>query len=904
MNGSFRRIAILCASVAVSALANAQGVKAEFDLPAQGLAESLKAVATATHTNVLFDTAEIEAYKAPAIKGSISIEEALSRMLDGTGLTYKFLDKKTIVLALTGAKTSAVSPDLQVSSPHYGEGGEIQELTVAQRDSSPYSSPARMPQGVTYAASEEADKEKLDEIVVTGTNIRGANPAGAHIISISRKEIDQSGFSTVPELLRSIPQNFGGGVGDNLISNRATAGTFNSNRSASINLRGLGVGSTLTLLNGHRLAPSNSGEFIDINSLPLSAIERVEILADGSSAIYGSDAIAGVVNVILRKDFNGLETAAQGRFGSQGDYDDQNISQLAGKAWETGSVLAGYELAKNSALFAGDRSFTANLDPQAPLRFPSEKHSAFVHMESRIGSEASLYTDLIYSHRVSDTIGNSPYTRQNQRARTKGDAYAITLGGHIQLPYDWRLNLSGNYAVDATRSDTVAPQPLLYDGKSTIAEGSARVEGKVLTLPGGNVRAAFGVSHLRSKTAFDGFVPGFAFPISQGTRNVSSAYSEVLIPIVNDQNAIPAVRRLEFNVASRYDHYSDFGATTNPKISALWNPIDEITVRGSWGTSFKAPNFIDLGSTTEIILDLTADPLSTQPDGRSTVLVQYGLAKLKPEQAKSWTVGVDFQSTHIPELTLSATYYNINLEDRIARPALGFIDIFNDIELYDSFIQRTPSQADIAAIISSDTDGAITDFSQFRPGGPTTLDDIEVIVDFSLQNLARTDTKGLDFLVKYAWVTVQDRVTLALNANHVLENSNRVLPDSPIEDDINRTYAPVSLTGNISATWDRGPFSATLTTRHTRGHTDSYAVSRGFAPRKVSSLTTVDMMLAIFGDKTTAFKHVDLSLSVLNLFDRDPPLAYSQFANADPDYDDTKASPLGRVVGIGFRKRW
>src|SRR5262249_53847435 len=125
---------------------------------------------------------------------------------------------------------------------------------------------------------------------------------------------------------------------------------------SSINLRGIGEGTTLILLNGRRMASGFFGSTPDISALPLSAIERVEVLTDGASAIYGSDAIGGVVNFILRKDFDGFETRARGGF-SDGGVNEYRFSQTLGKNWGSGNALVSGEYYKRDLLPTSERAF-------------------------------------------------------------------------------------------------------------------------------------------------------------------------------------------------------------------------------------------------------------------------------------------------------------------------------------------------------------------------------------------------------------------------------------------------------------------------------------------------------------------------------------------------------------------
>ena len=174
------------------------------------------------------------------------------------------------------------------------------------------------------------DATNLDKIVVTGSNIpRSDIETSSPVQVITRQEIDRTGKSTVAEYLQtltidgagSIPKSFGNGF---------------AGGGAGVSLRGLGAGSTLVLLNGRRLAPfglADDGQkvFTDLSTIPLEAVERIDVLKDGASAVYGSDAIAGVVNIILRRDFTGV--VVKGSVGTSGDSDGNQ---------RKGSLTAGF----------------------------------------------------------------------------------------------------------------------------------------------------------------------------------------------------------------------------------------------------------------------------------------------------------------------------------------------------------------------------------------------------------------------------------------------------------------------------------------------------------------------------------------------------------------------------------
>ena len=196
----------------------------------------------------------------------------------------------------------------------------------------------------------------LEEIVVTGSHIHGAEAAGSKVIVIGRDQIDASGYGRIEDVLATVTQNF----------SRTNAATRDGeevnnydNRGAEVQLRGLGVGTTLTLVNGQRQGASGyQGSFIDVSSIPASAVERIEILPEGSSALYGSDAIGGVVNIILRKDFEGFEARARGSTAG-GDATERAVAGLWGHSGPDGHVMLGFQYDDSRALACSARVYCA-----------------------------------------------------------------------------------------------------------------------------------------------------------------------------------------------------------------------------------------------------------------------------------------------------------------------------------------------------------------------------------------------------------------------------------------------------------------------------------------------------------------------------------------------------------------
>ncbi|WIO73979.1 TonB-dependent receptor [Porticoccaceae bacterium LTM1] len=186
---------------------------------------------------------------------------------------------------------------------------------------------------------EAGSDETVEEVVVTGSRLRKVDPLSATVI-ITRDELDKLGVSSAEDIVRSLPQNF---PSSNNVTNlsEGRVGYFNPQGISSPNLRGLGEDSTLVLVNGRRIAGAAlfDGAVVNLNTIPASAIERVEVLLDGASAIYGSDAIGGVINFILKKDYVGATTSVRYENSVNGG-DRYRISQDLGFSWDSGRVNA------------------------------------------------------------------------------------------------------------------------------------------------------------------------------------------------------------------------------------------------------------------------------------------------------------------------------------------------------------------------------------------------------------------------------------------------------------------------------------------------------------------------------------------------------------------------------------
>jgi iron complex outermembrane recepter protein len=218
-------------------------------------------------------------------------------------------------------------------------------------------------QSTTTSSSSSGDApQKLGAYIVTGSNIpttlTAAEAGTFPVIEIDRDAIDKTGYQSAAELLQKITVSNGAAVP---ISNNATGFTP---AASSVSLRGLGPDATLVLINGHRVAnyPIGVGgntAFVDLNTIPISAIDRVEVLKDGASAVYDADAVAGVVNVMLRRGFNGTEAFAGYQNTTHKDSSQFTGSVLTGVSNDKGSLMVGFNYQSRASIANRDRIYSS-----------------------------------------------------------------------------------------------------------------------------------------------------------------------------------------------------------------------------------------------------------------------------------------------------------------------------------------------------------------------------------------------------------------------------------------------------------------------------------------------------------------------------------------------------------------
>lgn len=305
--------ALVACMFAVGQTACAQEARG-FNIPAGSLRDALNAYATQSDQQIFFAGELVAGLRSPGLHGRYSPASALDVLLAGSGLTWSQTRPGVIVLR-RGQASAAIS-----------------------------------------------DPTELGDVVVTGSLLRSSGDLASPVIIIGRDDLDRRGFGTVAETLTSLPQNYAGSATPVVQATLSDAAASNTVYATGVNLRGLGPGSTLTLVNGRRLAGTGSrAEFADVSALPSAAVERVDVLLDGASALYGADAVAGVVNVIMRRSFDGHESRLRVS-ALQGGGEDLQASHLAGGSWSSGSAYLSYEHQTANGLSSLDRDYTRDGD--------------------------------------------------------------------------------------------------------------------------------------------------------------------------------------------------------------------------------------------------------------------------------------------------------------------------------------------------------------------------------------------------------------------------------------------------------------------------------------------------------------------------------------------------------------
>jgi iron complex outermembrane receptor protein len=407
-------------------------------------------------------------------------------------------------------------------------------------------------------------------------------------------------------------------------------------------------------------------------------------------------------------------------------------------------------------------------------------------------------------------------------------------------------------------------------------------------MPGGDVRLAVGGEYVRYSIGGGSAIGNINNPtklFQLQVRNQKSVFGELFIPLVGRDNAFGGVQRLDISVAGRIDSYSDVGTTKNPKIGVNWSPVDGLLLKGSYGTSFRAPNLQDLpllrtGAGLAVVTWL--DPQSSS--GSSVGLsLNAGNPDLRPESATTWSGTIEWKPDSIPGLTASATYFSIDYRDVIGFPPRTANSLLDPN--YAFVATRRPSDA----LIQSYLDQGFS-IAGVRP--PT----VAFFYNGQARNLGSIYNDGIDFSLSYDTEASFGRLSFGLNGTYVLNYDVAITELSVAQDQVDFINYPVDFRARASAGWSNNGFSAEATLNYIDGYKNNLATPL----QKVDSLATVDLHLGYdFDINRGLLSDLSISVDATNVLNRRAP-----FVNIQNGFDPGQASALGRFVTFTLTKKF
>jgi iron complex outermembrane recepter protein len=944
------RAAIMAASLASAWSAHAKesdgsDIEVRVDIPSHAtVVEALNEFALQTGLQLIVPEAGagVLEKRIPRIRRAGTAREVLNAMLAGLPLRYTFVNERTIAV-------------YQLKEPKVVN---LEALNVAQ-------------------------------MVITGSRIGYDLRADRSVAALSpspittfdRSQLDSLGVSDVAELLRYLPQQPYG----------PRPGFAAPGAAGLVEMRGLGFDTTLVLINGRRTVPSAntlSLNAFDLNSVPQVAVDRVEVLSDSASAVYGADAIGGVVNIVLKQhidrpridvhygDADGGATerrvslsvghsSDRAHAGLIADYFDRDALLGSERRWANqdyrdrggadhrlvtsnpGNVrsVSGQNLPGLTASFAAipvgstgmglsaaDFAATVGTENKASTydywsAVPAtRRRGVLAFADYDLTSEVNVFGELAIND-VTTTVQTEPSARRLLVPATNpfnpfGTAVLVdylfsgigpTLfeseyrshrivaglrGGRNQ--WNWELSALGmkdkgrsrtrntvdDSLVSAALSQTDPSRALnvFEDGpggsagllsslvrkrpdneyESSGTQTTAVVRGPLARLPAGDLQIVVGAEYMQSDMA----VLERSTQI-ESHRSVFAAFGELRVPLISEAANWPAVRQLSLSIAAREDQYSDFGSTFNPQVGLVWQPIDDLTLRASIGTSFRAPSLFELYTPRTSIPGIPIPDSSRGGQIAPVTFVTGGNPDLDAIEATSLTTGFVVKPEALPHFQATASYWRTRMQGQVR--VLPFFTLLANEASFPNRVERGErTAADIAA------------------GMPGVLKS----VDISRINFGDVETDGIDIAAKYSFDTAVGRFAQSLAATWVHSYETVDVPGTPAAERVGRMSFAGTIArwrGVATISWTQGAVMISTTARYTEGYADFDPLT-GTTARDVSAQTLADVQLtADVGELVGQLPGVTVTVGVSNVFDSEPPFALlGQNIGFDPTQGDLR----------------
>lgn len=819
-----------------------------FEVPGQSAASALNQFAQQADITLVFSQDAVAGVVVRPLQGTFTTQDGLAAMLDGTGLVWQAVDNGTISITRDGG-----------GLPGNGDDGA--------RD--------------------------LEKVTVTGTRIRGGTTPSP-IISIGAERIQEEGFTDLGQVMRSISQNYSGGQNPGVAAGAQAGGYYNQNVTggSTVNLRGIGQDATLTLLNGRRMSYGGYDQAVDISAIPVEAVDRIEIVTDGASAIYGSDAVGGVVNVVLRREFDGVAVGARYGEATEGGLATHEYNVTAGSTWSSGGLFATLKRSSNDAIYASQRDYTGGLYHPATLYQEADLQSGLLSMHQSLGQSVEIHIDALRTKR--DKLTMNGFAGRYMRIPADTTTTMVSPGLDFSLPGDWSLSLSAAFGKDKTNHSahmldnatgaTLFNSGYNYGNKSRMYEVGA--EGPVLTLPAGDARVAVGAGYRHNEFLYL-FNGG---PAADGEEGSRFAYAELNVPLVAPGQDITGVRRLALTGAVRTEDYDTFGRVTTPKVGLIYSPNTDFTLKTSWGKSFKAPTLYQgyIGQFSYLYPAATFGGVDQGAD--ATVLyLNGGNLGLTPERARTLSASIAFHPETLPGLEAELTGFYIDYTDRIIQPITGTSDVLIT-PMYEDFILNFPTANEQASVIAS------TRFSNYTDA-PYDPDNLVAIIDNRFVNASTQRIKGIDLSGSYGIAFAEGRLTVRGSITW-LDSERALTATSSFFEVAGTLFYPAKLNSRVGTVWSNSGFTVSAFGNYRSGVTNTLDGTKG------GSFTTFDTTFRYdTGLGRALFSDMSFEFSAQNILNRAPPL-HDTLDLTNAPYDSANYSAIGRYLSVSVSKRW
>lgn len=499
----------------------------------------------------------------------------------------------------------------------------------------------------------------------------------------------------------------------------------------------------------------------------------------------------------------------------------------------------------------------------------------------------------------------------------------------------------GSGSADAANIARLVDSELAGQGKEELLNLRAILDGTLFNLPGGGVKLAVGYEYtydkFQQRTADDAPVGTLRVnPFAAYQRRIHSVFGEVQVPIISEDMELGFIQSLVLAGSVRYDHFSDVGDTTNPKIGVTLKPASWLSLRGNYSTSFNAPSPNDQLGVLRNTVNFFPLNAFVRPGDNPTVTGTIGLQGsnpgLRPQTAKIYSFGFDINPPFIEGLNASLTYYNVKFKDLISVPTPGvgiFANFPNNVISNVNGVTLAQVQSFLNA--SGAPNAGTTLVTAAGRCANQNACNIYELVDFRQGNYGTVNTEGLDFSANYRLKTGFGGIDAGVAGNYVLSNKTQTGVGAPIIDQlrvtnellpngqrlINNANSRLQLSATLGA--DVGAFRAQATLYHTGGYgvnrcdatttpaciasTTGVPTATGFLQSKVKAFNTVNLFFKydVPGD-SVLFKDLQITLNVNNVFDQDPPLSTEIASNAGLGY--ANGFTLGRLVQFGISKKF